>query len=90
MLRVPQHERKKINDINSFPFVTSINSVQALSAVEGLLRVFQQPARDPGEKMLEHRNSGGDGNLEMSGGNYTTIFFFDHAPFPSTITGIVK
>ena len=45
MLRVPQHERKKINDINSFPFVTSINSVQALSAVEGLLRVFQQPAR---------------------------------------------
>jgi hypothetical protein len=38
MLRVPQHERKKINDINSFPFV--------LSAVEGLLRVFQQPARE--------------------------------------------
>jgi hypothetical protein len=37
MLRVPQHERKKINDINAFPFV--------LSAVEGLLRVFQQPAR---------------------------------------------
>ena len=36
MLRVPQHERKKINAINSFPFV--------LSAVEGLLRVFQQPA----------------------------------------------
>ena len=35
MLRVPQHERKKINDINSFPFV--------LSAVEGLLRAFQQP-----------------------------------------------
>ena len=44
MLRVPQHERKKINAVNSFPFVTSINSVQALSAVEGLLRVFQQPA----------------------------------------------
>jgi rhodanese-related sulfurtransferase len=37
MLRVPQHERKKINDISSFPFV--------LSAVEGLLGVFQQPAR---------------------------------------------
>jgi hypothetical protein len=36
MLRVPQHERKKINDINSPPFV--------LSAVEGLLAVFQQPA----------------------------------------------
>jgi hypothetical protein len=41
MLRVPQHERKKINDINSFPFV--------LSAVEGLLRVFQQPARCPSD-----------------------------------------
>jgi hypothetical protein len=40
MLRVPQHERKKINGINSFPFV--------LSAVEGLLRVFQQPPRDCG------------------------------------------
>ena len=41
--------------------------------------------------MLEDRNSGGDGNLETSGGTYTTIFsFFHHAPFPSTITGIVK
>jgi hypothetical protein len=45
MLRAPQHERKNINDINSFPFVPSINSGQALSTVEGLLRVFQQPAR---------------------------------------------
>ena len=90
MLRVPQHERKKINDINSFPFVTSINSVQALSAVEGLLRVFSATCWGPGEEMLGDRNSGGDGNLEMSGGTYTTIFFFHHAPFPSTITGIVK
>jgi hypothetical protein len=32
MLRVPQHERKNINDINSPPFV--------LSAVEGLLGFF--------------------------------------------------
>ena len=32
MLRVLHHERKKINDISSFPFV--------LSAVEGLLTVF--------------------------------------------------
>jgi hypothetical protein len=41
MLRVPQHERKKIDAINSFPFV--------LSAVEGLLGVFQQPARCPSD-----------------------------------------
>jgi hypothetical protein len=34
---VPQHERKNINDINSPPSV--------LSAVEGLLGVFHQPAR---------------------------------------------
>jgi hypothetical protein len=40
LLRVPQHERKNTNDINSPPFVTSINSVQALSAVEGLLGIF--------------------------------------------------
>jgi hypothetical protein len=31
--------------------------------------------------MPEDRNSGGDGNLEMSGGNDATIFF-DHAHFP--------
>jgi hypothetical protein len=37
MLRAPHHERKNINDINSSPFV--------LSAVEALLRVFQQPAK---------------------------------------------
>jgi hypothetical protein len=42
---VPQHERKKINDISTPPFVTSINSVQALSAVEGLLAVFQHSIR---------------------------------------------
>ena len=40
MLRVPQHERKNTNDINSPPFVTSINSVQALRTVEGLLGIF--------------------------------------------------
>ena len=33
MLRVPQHERKNINDIDSPPFV--------LSAVEGLIGFFQ-------------------------------------------------
>jgi hypothetical protein len=43
MLRGPQHERRNINDINIPPFVTSINSVQALSTVEGLLGVFHQP-----------------------------------------------
>jgi hypothetical protein len=32
-----------MNDINIPPFVTSIHSVQALSTVEGLLGVFQQP-----------------------------------------------
>ena len=32
-----------MNDTNIPPFVTSINSVQALSTVEGLLGVFQQP-----------------------------------------------
>jgi ABC-type nitrate/sulfonate/bicarbonate transport system substrate-binding protein len=31
MLRRPQHERKILNDIKTPPFVTSINSVQALS-----------------------------------------------------------
>jgi hypothetical protein len=40
--------------------------------------------------MLEDRNNGGDGILKCRDGNYTTIFFFNHAPFPSTITGIVK
>ena len=46
MLRVPQHERKKINEINSSPFV--------LSAVEGLLRVFQQPASALKGSLLAH------------------------------------
>ena len=38
MLRGPQHERRNINDINIPPFV--------LSAVEGLLGVFQQPVSE--------------------------------------------
>jgi hypothetical protein len=38
MLRVPQHDRKIINDFKFSPFV--------LSHVEGLRVVFQQPARD--------------------------------------------
>jgi hypothetical protein len=49
MLRVPQHERKKINDINSFSFV--------LSAVEGLLRVFQQPASQRHLKIARARGA---------------------------------
>jgi hypothetical protein len=57
MLRVPQHERKKINDISSFPFVTSTNSVQALSAVEGLLRVFQQSASLEGRSLANLHSS---------------------------------
>jgi hypothetical protein len=40
MLRDPQHERKIINDFKSSPFVTSIDSVQALSYVEGLREGF--------------------------------------------------
>jgi len=40
MLREPQHERKILNDIKIPPFVTSINSVQALSPVEGLRQSF--------------------------------------------------
>jgi hypothetical protein len=38
MLRVPQHEWKMINDINSPPLV--------LSTVEGLREAFQQPSRN--------------------------------------------
>ena len=41
MLREPQHERKILNDIITPPFVTSINSVQALSTVEGLRQCFK-------------------------------------------------
>ncbi len=40
MLREPQHERKILNHIKTPPFVTSINSVQALSTVEGLPQSF--------------------------------------------------
>jgi hypothetical protein len=40
MLRRPQHERKILNDIKTPPFVTSINSVQALRVVEGLAQGF--------------------------------------------------
>jgi hypothetical protein len=36
----PQHERKILNHIKTPPFVTSINSVQALGAVEGLPQSF--------------------------------------------------
>jgi hypothetical protein len=43
MLRVPQHERKNTNDINSPPFVPSSSSGLALSAVEGLLGIFSSP-----------------------------------------------
>jgi hypothetical protein len=41
MLRDPQHQRKIIKDINSPPFVPSINSGQTLSPVEGLREGFQ-------------------------------------------------
>src|SRR5512144_1428363 len=40
MLRVPQHERKITNDINSLPFVPSSSSGPALSIVEGLREDF--------------------------------------------------
>jgi hypothetical protein len=40
MLRQGSAERKIISDINFPPFVTSINSVQALSTVEGLRNGF--------------------------------------------------
>jgi hypothetical protein len=43
MLRDPQHERKINNDINSPPFVPSMDSGRALSAVEGLREGFSAP-----------------------------------------------
>jgi hypothetical protein len=51
---VPQHERKKINDINSPPFV--------LSAVEGLLAVFQHSAR---RKSITHREATSKGDFRV-------------------------
>ena len=40
MLGEPQHERKILNDIKIPPFVPSVNSGRALSAVERLPQSF--------------------------------------------------
>jgi len=45
MLRQAQQNGNIISDIKSLPFVTSMNSVQALSVVEGFPRDFQDSAR---------------------------------------------
>ena len=42
MLRDPHHQRKIIKDINSPPFIPSINSGQTLSPVKGLREGFSK------------------------------------------------
>ena len=45
MLGEPQHERKILNDIKIPPFVPSVNSGRALSAVEKTSTEFLRTAR---------------------------------------------
>jgi hypothetical protein len=85
MLREPQHERQIINNIKSSPFVTSIDSVQALSRVEGLRKIFQQPtytdANLSGAGIGFKRTLSSFGSTKLTGNPLEVVFINGYSEF---------